>query len=378
LLLLYGYDAPPKKQTPAKGNLGMRAALQTRLAISSFLVFSFVFPASSSSVADRQPIDEALRWVRNSPSNLVQYDYLMTARVHLLFFWAGKDDVGGGYIRRGVSGDDPRLEFIQVLFGSDPEKAPRAINRWGAGTEVSWHKEPVSSTRAEDITASAFFGFMKSSQGKSAGEMQSELEREKKQGLHDFTGILSRVEPARALSLVVPLQSDTDFSLHDYDRAEPLMLEHLADSARPLRSLQATTRCQRSAEFLATAAELMDDAVEGRPAPLSRCYVYDAQENTLVLEKVVPVESLAVRLHGPNNVVLLDATHKNLLQLDFVSTHKPTGKKVYFTIYVGTQGALRGVPVQICYQPNWWFQVVLNLRPEKAIAPDSAIASRQN
>ncbi len=353
-------------------------ALQTSLAVLCLLLLSAAFSASSSPVVDRQPIDEALRWVRNSPHHLVQYDYLMTARVRLLIFWAGKNDVGGGYIRRGVSSEDPRLEFIQVLFGSDPAKAPRAINRWGAGTEVSWHKEPVGATRAEDITASAFFGFMKSSQGKSASEMQSELEREKKQGLHDFTGILSRVEASRALSLVVPLQSETDFNLHDYDRAEPLMLEHLAESARPVRSLQDSSRCQRSAEFLATVAELMDDAVEGRPAPLSRCYVYDAQENTLVLEKVAPLESLAVRLHGPNNVVLLDATHKNLLQLDFVSTHKLTGKKVYFTIYVGTQGPLRRVPVQICYQPNWWFQVVLNLRPEKVVAPDSAVAARQN
>lgn len=255
----------------------MRAALQTTLALFSLVLLSAAFPVSSSPVVDRQPIDEALCWVRNSPHHLVQYDYLMTARVRLLIFWAGKDD-GGGNIRRGVSSEDPRLEFIQVLFGSDPEKAPRAINRWGAGTEVSWHKEPLSTIRTEDITASAFFGFMKSSQGKSASEMQSELEREKKQGLHDFTGILSRVEASRALSLVVPLQSETDFNLHDYDRAEPLMLEHLAESARPVRSLHNSSRCQRSAEFLATVAELMDEAVEGHPAPLSRCYVYDAQE----------------------------------------------------------------------------------------------------
>ena len=134
----------------------MRAALQASLAVLCLLLLSAAFSASSSPVVDRQPIDEALRWVRNSPHHLVQYDYLMTARVRLLIFWAGKDDVGGGYIRRGVSSEDPRLEFIQVLFGSDPAKAPRAINRWGAGTEVSWHKEPVSTTRAEDITASAF------------------------------------------------------------------------------------------------------------------------------------------------------------------------------------------------------------------------------
>jgi hypothetical protein len=282
-------------------------------------------------------------------------------------------------IRRGVSTEDPHQEFFQVLFGSDPEKAPRAINRWGAGTEVSWHKDVAGDAprQQDDVTASAFFGFMKSSQGKSVGEMQAELQREKQSGQHAFTGILSRVEPSRALSLVVPLlQSDTDFNLHDYDRAEPLMLEQLKDSSRPLRSLQDASRCPRAAEFLATVAELVDAAVPGHSAPFSRCYVYDAQENTLTLEKITPVPSWPVILHGPKNSVLRSTTHNDLLQLDFVSTHKLTGKKVDFSVFAGTQGALRGVPVQICYQPNWWFQVVLNLLPEKGTLPISAVAAR--
>lgn len=354
----------------------MKIAAPTLLATFLIGILSVFLPASSP-VADRSAIDEALGWVRNSPQHFVEYNYIMTARVRLLFFWAGKDDVGGGYIRRGVSSGDRSMDFIQVLFGSDPQKAPRAINRWGAGTEVSWHKVLASAASSEDVTASAFFGFMKSSQGKSVGEMQSELAREKERGEHAFTGILSRVESSRAVSLVVPLLSDTDYNLHDYDRVEPVMLERLAGSQRPLRTLDDSSRCERSAGFLATLAELMDAALQAQAAPLSRCYIYDAQENTLSLDKATPVESLDVLLRGPNNVVLLNTTHKHLLQLDFTSSHTSTGKKVYFTVYEGTRGALRGVPVQICYQPNWWFQVILNLRPEKAAAPaDRTVAAR--
>jgi hypothetical protein len=353
----------------------MKAALHATLALLLLFSFSVLLCASRRSSPDHQPIDEALLWVRNSPAHLSEYEYSMTARLHLLFFWAGKDDVGGGYIRRGVAADDPHQEFFQVLFGSDPEKAPRAINRWGAGTEVSWHQSPLAAAHADDVIASAFFGFMKSSGGKSVGEMQSELEREKESGQHSFTGILSRVEPARALSLKVPLESDTDFNLRDYDRAEPLMLQRLADSTQPVRYLDDAGRCSRSASFLATVALLMDSALAGQTASLSRCYVYDAQENTLTLEKVTPIESLPVTLHGPNKTVILNTTHKNLLQLDFVSEHKLTGKKVYFTVFEGTQGTLRGVPVEICYQPNWWFQVVLNLLPRKS-PPDSTVARK--
>jgi hypothetical protein len=352
----------------------MRAALRGRLSlVALFLSFSLL-PSASSPTSDRQPVTEALGWIRSTPRQIVQYNYTMTARVRLLFFWVGKDDIGGGYIRRGVSSDDPREELFQVLFGSDPAKAPRAINRWGAGTEISWHKNAVdSSSSHEDVTTSAFFGFMKSSRGKSAAEMQEELKRERERGEHSFTGILSRVEPARAISLVTGLQSDTDYNLHDYAQAEPVMLDRLSSSMQPLRTLQDADRCPRSEEFLATVAELIDAAVAAGKAPESRCYVYDAQENTLTLEHVSPVHSLPVQLHGPNNSVLLNTSYTDLLQLDFVSAHKLTGKKVYFSILVGTRGELRGVPVQIRYQPNWWFQVVLNLLPADKRPADIAV-----
>jgi hypothetical protein len=353
----------------------MRAALRKGLPPLA-LILSFAFlPAVSSPTSDRQPVTEALGWIRSTPGQAVQYNYAMTARVRLLFFWAGKDDVGGGYIRRGVASEDPREEFFQVLFGSDPAKAPRSINRWGAGTEVSWHKSAVAaSSLKEDVTASAFFGFMKSSRGKSAGEMQEELKREQERGEHAFTGILSRVEPGRAISLVTNLQSDSDYSLHDYAQAEPVMLDRLSASTRPLRSLQHESRCPRAEEFLGTVAELVDAALVTGKAPESRCYVYDAQENTLTLERVSPVHSLPIQLHGPNNSVLLNTSYPDLLQLDFVSAHKLTGKKVYFSLLVGTKGEMRGVPVQIRYQPNWWFQVVLNLLPAGPGSPSKTVA----
>jgi hypothetical protein len=132
------------------------------------LVFIAVPLSARPTAVDRAPIVEALGWVRNAPRDIVEFDYVMTARLRLLFFWAGKDDVGGGYVRKGVSKDDPRQEVFQVLFGSDPARAPRSINRWGAGTEIVWHKEPVrDAAKRDDVVATAFFGFMKSSTGKS-------------------------------------------------------------------------------------------------------------------------------------------------------------------------------------------------------------------
>jgi hypothetical protein len=61
---------------------------------------------------------------------------------------------------------------------------------------------------------------------------------------------------------------------------------------------------------------------------------------------------------------------------DFVAARKESGKRVYFTILAGTEGSLRGVPVQIRYRPDCWFQVVLNLAPGNPVAKNPALALR--
>jgi hypothetical protein len=304
----------------------------------------------------------------------VEYDYEMTARVRLLFFWAGKDDVGGGYIRRGVAANNPREEMLEILLGSDPAKAPRAINRWGAGTEAVWHKGPIGAlgsgdSGGDDVVASTFFGFMKSSAGKSVSEMQDELKKEKSGGAHQFKGIVSQVESGYARSLVVPLASDQDYTLHQYPDAEQVILGKLRAAEKPTRVLEDTGACARAGGFLDAVTQLADGAVRagssaggGNAAPAkSLCYVYDSQVNTLTLEHVETIEKFDVKVSTAKGGTPAEKSYEHLLQADFVSAHQATGKRVYFTIVLGTQGELRGVPVQIRYQPNWWFQVVLNL-----------------
>src|SRR3954454_11904557 len=55
--------------------------------------------------------------------------YVMSGKVRPLLFWIGKDDIGVARIvwRRGESGN----VGYEFLVGTDPAKAPRALNRWG-------------------------------------------------------------------------------------------------------------------------------------------------------------------------------------------------------------------------------------------------------
>ena len=182
----------------------------------------FAMP-SSPDAADQAAINEAVSWIRATPRIRAEYDYIMTCRLRLLFFWVGRDDLGGGYIKVGQAVDDPSLRMIQLLFGSDPAKAPHAINRWGAGTEV------LRSDGSKTPQSSAFVGFMKSSKGESVSAMQRELSHEKGAGKHLFEAIISRVDGAQAISTTVPFCSDKDYDMHQLADAQKLALDQLGD-----------------------------------------------------------------------------------------------------------------------------------------------------
>ena len=144
------------------------------------------------------------------------------------------------------------------------------------------------------------------------------------------------------------------------------MLGKLNSADKPTRTLDNSGGCGRAGGFLDAVSQLADGAVRdggaGRNAsPNSLCYVYDSQVNTLTLEHVEKIDKLDVKMNAAKGGTLAEKSYEHLLQADFATSQQATGKRVYFTILLGTQRPLRGVPVQIRYQPNWWFRVVLNL-----------------
>jgi hypothetical protein len=336
------------------------------LACAFLLAGSCFANPSAPDAADRAAINEAVSWIRATTSIRAEYDYIMTCRLRLLFFWVGRDDLGGGYIKASQALDDPRLRMIQLLFGSDPAKAPRAINRWGAGTEV------VRWGGSKTLESSAFVGFMKSSKGESVWAMQRELSREKSAGKHLFEAIVSRVDDAQAISTTVPYYSDKDYDMRQLADAQKLALDQLGDSqARKFHRLDGPARrqCRRAGGFLSTTEELLQRSLTGEKTPLSLCYVYNARLYTLTLQRVVPVTSQHVQITLKQTGEKIDHSYHDLEESQFQIRNQESGAKTDFSVLLGTSGELRGVPVQINYQPNWWFQVVLNLKNQTRGAP---------
>jgi hypothetical protein len=319
--------------------------------------------SSAPNTSDWAAINEAVRWIRATPSIRAEYQYILTCRLRLLIFWVGRDDLGGGYIKVGQAVDDPSFRMIQLLFGSDPAKTPRAINRWGAGTEV----DKLNS--GETPESSAFVGFMKSSQGESVSAMQRELAHEKTAGKHRFEAIISRVDGAGAISTAVPFYSDQDYDMGQLADAQTMALDQLGDNqARKFRRLDGSERgrCDRRGGFLSTTEELLERSLTGEKTPVSLCYVYNARPYTLTLQRVIPVPTEDVQITMKDRGQKIRQSYQNLKESQFQIRNGESGAKTNFSVLLGTTGKLRGVPVQINYQPNWWFQIVLNLKPSPA------------
>jgi len=315
------------------------------------LLFLLLLSDGKESQTDQAALDQAVAWIREAKQVDAQYDYQMTARIRVLFFWVTREDVGGGYIRLARSANDAQLETIALLFGSDPTKA-KGVNRWGAGTEV------VRKSAANDnaVEASAFMGFMKASKGVSVAEMQSELADEKTSGKYLFEAIVTRVDPERAIARTSPFASDRDFTLKELERAEQMVLDRLADPARPVRRFEGgPPSCGRTAGFLTTVQDLINQAISGSPQNRSLCYVYNARKYTATLKSHTRVEREVLHVNKAPVVF------HNLVRARFQVLNHQSGKTTDFDLLVPRDGPLRGIPVQIVHQPNWWFQVVLNL-----------------
>jgi len=307
--------------------------------------------------SERQAIQEALDWVSSVRRVEAEYQYVMTASVRLLLFWVSRDDVGEGYVRRGYAEGDSNLSSIELLIGSDPLKAPFGINKWGAAIEMTRHRSGPNTP-----TASAFFGFMKDTQGQTMSEMRTELAMEKVAGRYFFKGILERLDPGRSIWIAAPYFTDEDYCLRDLKRATNSAFEQLSISTRSLKIHATSDGCRRLAGFLSTVLELMDATLAGHRPPLERCYILGKRSYSLSLTNLTFVPKENVRVYLRTSPGRLERTYSELLEAQFCITNPSSGARYRFSLLYGAAGGMRGIPVQIRYQPHWWFKMVLNLK----------------
>jgi hypothetical protein len=306
----------------------------------------FWAPAGRSQPAT-DSLDPAIRLALGTGRTTAQYNYVMTGKVRLILLWLSSDDVGGGYVRRGVSQADPSTQFIQVLFGSDPAKAPRHINHWGSAIETTGNY-------------STLFGFMKAAKTASPRAAEAEIARQSEKGEHAFEAIVSLVDNGRALSRVIPLRSSVDFNLHQLAQAQQVVAERLTRDGHIRHISPDKRKCAAARGFLQAVDELARQSIRSAARGQSLCYIHNAREYTLTPDQrsAVQSEDIEFKLKTGDRV---KQVYKDLVSSQFSVLNHESGKRTEFELLLGTSGRLMGVPVRIIHQPNFWFKVVLNL-----------------
>ncbi len=126
-----------------------------------------------------------------------RHHYMMSARVRpLLLFWIGRSNVGDAIVTRAATPNEARYS---LLIGSDPDRAPRRINRWG------YIEERIRGD------AATVLGLMTESDEESVEEAEANLRREGS-GAHTFKVIHATIDAEQSRSVVTSVGAPADYS----------------------------------------------------------------------------------------------------------------------------------------------------------------------
>jgi hypothetical protein len=276
----------------------------------------------------------------------VEHSYRVIGKVRLLLFWVSADEVGGARVTWRRRGDE---RTFSLLIGSDPGRAPRAINEWGYVLE---------DVRGDTATV---FGLRTSTDGDSPEE--ADAHRAGPNSVAEFDALCSQITPAEADSWITSVEVPRDATYRHLDR----VLDAIEGSRKWQR--RHTSRPNDVATgFLAALDGLMgrtsDAARERRPLQpsLAASYVYKDAVYDLSIRRIERVPQL---LTGSGIV-------RDVLRSEFQVRKRGGDTKTTFWIAYGVSGALAGIPVRAGYQPNWWFKVELELDEHWEAPPDPA------
>jgi hypothetical protein len=256
-----------------------------------------------------------------------QYHYSMAARIRpLLLFWIGRSGVGDATVTRQRT---PERTRYSLLIGSDPDRAPRRINRWG------YIEEDIQGAAAQVI------GLMTESDEESLEQADANL-RTQAAGRHPFKVIRATVDGDRASSMVTTIAAPQDYTARQIGAALDLVRrESPAGTSRALR-LPPGTR----PGFLAALTDAMHAM---STAPIA--YVYHGRLYEL---RQTRVQKIA-------NVQIGSVEYGAGAAGDFLVTSRYDGEQTRFSMTYGTSGSFADVPLKVTYQPRWWMQVELTI-----------------
>ena len=267
-------------------------------------------------------------------ARLERYHYSVAARIRpLLVFWLSRSGVGDAVVTRRRA---PGEASYSLLIGSDPDRAPRRINRWG------YIEEEIRGAEARLI------GLMTESEEDSLDQAERNL-RKQAAGNHPFKVIQATIDGERAISLVTSIAAPEDYTFRQVRTVLDLARRESSDGKSRVIRLAPGTR----PGFLAALA----DAIHA-PTSSPINFVYHSRLYELRQTRAQKVTNLCI---GQTSYGRATAT-------DFVITNTQDGEQTRFSMTFGTERPFVEVPLIVTYQPRWWMQVELTIDDAGTVA----------
>jgi len=270
--------------------------------------------------------------------------YRMSGHIRPLLFWISRDDVGDGRLAWRL-GKDGAAGWDFVL-GTDPERAPRRLNRWGYITE--------------EATAGrgSLFAMMSSEEEDSLGEVNDNADKGATGG-GEFKAVRARVAGGAAEAWVSRVRTPRVMTIGDVDELVAQAQVHLEKTTVTTVELDRDVR----PGFLVAVAELVDANVKAHQARAAGAAGRTATIPYVFGDKLYSLALTSARRQD----TFRDGDHRfaNVVRAKFEIRTRATGDRTDFELVYGLEGELAGVPVLISFQPRWWLKVALHLDDQR-------------
>jgi hypothetical protein len=262
--------------------------------------------------------------------------YTLTAKVRPLLFWISRPGVGSGHLT--WIEDTKGGKKIELLIGSDPDRTPMRINRWGYIVENS------TGTSVEVL------GIMTASEEQSIEQAQTST---KQTGSQRCKAIRSHIMGGQMRSTTTSLSLGRNYTFRD----APGLLENMPATENWAHIIPVPAGTMPG--FLLALKSLIHESVEKYHQSGSvdasrrnqRNYIYDATIFNLRLKSSQLISDMPAG----------GCVYHRVIESEFESQNTATGKTSSFAIAYATGDSNSEIPIRIVYRPRWWFEVELVL-----------------
>jgi len=241
------------------------------------------------------------------------------------------------------------------LFGSDPERIPRKISRWGYGREISQWIQDLDDP-APRLVATEFHGIMRHSTESSLDEALTATRQAAASGQYIYDTTLSRVAPASSSNEYRILIEGEEFNYRHPENLLAKFRECLANTPaqRHGQLVNSSGAYEAPYGFLTALSQLIRRVFETDSKP-ELTFVYNSKLYTLGVLGTRRIKDSQLRSDWRN----AGAQQVSRVRFRCFNTVKKT--RTDFDLWLPSSGSLKGIPVRILHQPRWWLRLQLDL-----------------